>query len=137
MKTAAEILQAAGLPLSPNGESRYYAPCPSCSLRRKSNHQNSKCLGITITEKGVHWGCNHCGSKGGEFFHGKDDDPIVVTYEYTDEDGKVLSRKIRTANKNFWQQRPDSNGGWVNGTKDVRRVLYRLPELIEEIALKS
>ena len=99
MKTAAEILQAFGLPLPPNGESRYYVPCPVCSLRRKTNHQNSKCLGITITDKGVQWGCNHCGWTGGDFFNGKDHDPIVATYEYMDEGGNVLSRKVRTADE--------------------------------------
>ena len=135
MKTAAEILQAHGLPPPPDGERRYYELCPKCSSTRKSHHQKLKCLGITVTENGVHWGCNNCGWTGGGFFNGIDHDPIVATYEYMDEDGTVLSRKVRTAAKKFWQQRPDGNGGWLSGTKDVRRVLYRLPELIEAIAL--
>lgn len=50
----------------------------------------------------------------------------TVTYDYRDEHGTVLYQKIRKYPKGFYQQLPD-------GTKtlgDVRRVLYRLPELL-------
>lgn len=136
MKTVEQILQASGLPLPPDGVTRYYAPCPVCSHLRRANHQDLKCLGITITNVGVNWGCNHCRWTGGEFFNGKDADPIIATYEYTDEGGAPLSRKVRTASKKFWQQRWDGSE-WVNSTKGVRRVLYRLPELIEAIAAEQ
>lgn len=55
---------------------------------------------------------------------------IVAMYEYRDETGGPLYRVVRTLAKGFYQQRPDGNGGWVNGSKGVRRVLYRLPELL-------
>ena len=41
----------------------------------------------------------------------------------------MLYRVCRGADKSFWQQRPDGNGGWVNGLDGVRQVLYRLPEV--------
>ena len=134
IKTAREILQEAGLPPPPPGQDRYYTICPRCSHQRSTAHRKLKCLGISITAEGVKWGCNHCDWKGGGYFNGKDDDPIIATYDYTDEGGQVLFRKVRTAAKKFWQQHPDGHGGWVSGIKNIRRVLYRLPELIEAIA---
>ncbi len=51
---------------------------------------------------------------------------IVATYPYTDEHGKLLFEVIRYSPKSFAQRRPD--GTWKLG--DVRRVLYRLPEVL-------
>jgi len=59
-------------------------------------------------------------------------------YEYADENGESLFRVIRSAPiKKFRQERPDGSGGWVGGpgaTKGVRRVPYRLPELLKAVA---
>ncbi len=53
---------------------------------------------------------------------------------YRDEDGIPLIKvkKIRFADgsKEMPQFRSNGSGGWIIGTKKVRRVLYRLPELI-------
>ena len=136
MKTAREILQEAGLPPSPMGGGRYYAICPRCSDQRSPAHRKIKCVGITITAEGVQWGCNHCDFKGGQYFNGKDNDPVIATYDYTDESGRTLFRKVRTQAKKFWQQHPDGRGGWTSGIKNIRRVLYKYPELIEAIALE-
>jgi 5S rRNA maturation endonuclease (ribonuclease M5) len=54
---------------------------------------------------------------------------IVATYDYCDEKGVLLYQAVRYEPKNFKQRRPDGNGGWIWKTKDVRRVLYRLPRL--------
>jgi putative DNA primase/helicase len=64
----------------------------------------------------------------------------VATFYYRDESGTVLSRVVRmektTANgkeKTFPQQSLDENGNWRTGKgamKGVRRVLYRLPQLL-------
>jgi putative DNA primase/helicase len=132
--SAVDILRGYGLPPPRNGQQRYYTTCPKCSAGRSREHQKSKCLGITISDKGVHFGCSHCGWKGGAYYTAKDDDPIVATYDYQDEEGEVLFQKVRTKNKKFWQRRPDGRGGWLNGIKDGRRVLYRLPEIIEAMA---
>lgn len=58
---------------------------------------------------------------------------IVATYDYKDEDGKLLFQTVRYEPKNFKQRHPDGTGGWIWNLKDVRRVLYRLPQLTQEI----
>jgi hypothetical protein len=54
---------------------------------------------------------------------------IVAEYSYLDENNELLSQVVRLEPKSFRQRRPDGNGGWVYQLGDVRRVLYRLPEL--------
>lgn len=63
--------------------------------------------------------------------HGPDD--IVATYDYLDEDGQLLFQAVRKLGKRFAQRRPDSEGGWIWNLKGVRRVPYRLPQLIEAV----
>ena len=55
---------------------------------------------------------------------------IVTEYDYVDESAKLLYQVCRTENKGFFQRRPDGHGGWINNLKGVRRVLYRIPELL-------
>ena len=55
---------------------------------------------------------------------------ILATYDYRDENGKLLYQVVRHASKDFRQRRPDGNGGWHYNLNEVRRVLYRLPELL-------
>jgi Protein of unknown function (DUF3631) len=62
---------------------------------------------------------------------------LTATYDYYDEQGQLLFQVCRYEPKSFRQRRPDGNGGWVNGRgcmDGVRRVLYRLPELLEAVA---
>ncbi len=54
---------------------------------------------------------------------------IVAEYGYTDEDGNLLYEVLRYEPKGFKQRRPDGDG-WTWSTKGVRRVPYRLPELL-------
>src|SRR5437773_6177399 len=54
---------------------------------------------------------------------------IVATYDYTDENGALLFQCVRLDPKDFKQRRPDGNGGWIWNLQDVRRVLYRRPEV--------
>lgn len=62
-------------------------------------------------------------------------DPVVATYSYVDEQGQLLYQVLRTANKAFRQRRPDPDqpGKWIWRMDQVRRVLYRLPLLAEAI----
>jgi putative DNA primase/helicase len=55
---------------------------------------------------------------------------IVATYDYTDEADTVLFQAVRYFPKGFSQRRPDGKGGWIWKLGDVRRVLYRLPEIV-------
>lgn len=57
---------------------------------------------------------------------------VVAQYVYTDEIGKPLFRVVRYEPKAFSQQRMEG-GEWVNGLKDTRRVLYRLPEVVTAV----
>ena len=61
---------------------------------------------------------------------------IEATYGYTDEGGKLLFECVRYTPKDFRQRRPDpdKHGKWIWDLKGVRRVLYRLPELMRDIA---
>ena len=57
---------------------------------------------------------------------------IHATYDYRDEAGVLLFQAIRFVPKKFAQRRPDpcNSSRWVNNLNGVRRVPYRLPELI-------
>src|SRR5262249_18331596 len=57
----------------------------------------------------------------------------LAVYAYFDEEKKLLFEVCRTASKEFPQRRPDatSKTGYRWNLRDVRRVPYRLPELIE------
>jgi hypothetical protein len=51
-------------------------------------------------------------------------------YDYRDPSGALLFQVVRKTPKGFYQRRPDGNGGWINNLKGVRRIPYRLPELL-------
>jgi 5S rRNA maturation endonuclease (ribonuclease M5) len=55
---------------------------------------------------------------------------IAAKYDYCDEKGMLLYQKLRYEPKNFKQRRPNGKGGWVGNLDGVRRVLYRLPEVV-------
>lgn len=61
--------------------------------------------------------------------------PAVAIYDYRDENGELLFQVCRTANKDFRQRRPDPNsrGGWAWKLDRVRRVLYRLPQVLAAV----
>ena len=141
MRTAAEILQEYGLHPASTQPGRYYTTCPQCSAGRSRAHQRSPCLGITIDEKGVRWGCSHCGWTGPEkgAGNGKGDN-TAATYDYRDANGTLLFQKVRKLHVKpgegrFWVRRPDGRGGWIPGIgKNTARPLYRLPEVSKAIA---
>ncbi len=55
----------------------------------------------------------------------------ATTYDYTDETGKLLYQVVRLPGKKFRQRLPDGDGGWVWNLTGVRRVPYRLPEVLK------
>lgn len=59
----------------------------------------------------------------------------VAVYDYTDEAGRLLFQVCRTADKQFPQRVPDRarKSGWNWKVGDTRRVLYRLPKVIEAV----
>jgi hypothetical protein len=52
-----------------------------------------------------------------------------AVYEYRDERGALLFQVVRGPGKRFRQRQPDGLDGWTWNLANVRRVLYRLPEL--------
>jgi len=56
---------------------------------------------------------------------------IVATYPYTNEHGEILYEVCRLEPKSFRQRRPDGRGGWTWDMNGVRRVLYRLPAVLQ------
>lgn len=59
------------------------------------------------------------------------DDGVVVTYDYRDEGGRVLFQVVRKPGHRFLQRRRDgANGLWIWNLDGVRRVIYRLPEVL-------
>jgi len=59
------------------------------------------------------------------------DDGFVDIYNYVDEHGTLLFQVCRTSDKRFLQRRPGFGGEWIWKLENTRRVLFRLPELIE------
>jgi putative DNA primase/helicase len=55
---------------------------------------------------------------------------VIAAYSYRDERGEPLYEACRLDPKDFVQRRPNGKGGYEYKTKGVRKVLYRLPELI-------
>jgi putative DNA primase/helicase len=118
------------------GHGQASAQCPSHDDRNDS-------LSITANEKGVlvrcHAGCDvrdvvtALGLKMGDLFDAPREKKagwsVVAEYPYRDETGRVLYVKERRWPKDFRQYRIE-NGQKLYSLGDVRRVLYRLPELL-------
>ena len=60
---------------------------------------------------------------------------IVATYDYVDEAGEFLFQVVRYEPKAFSQRRRDGKGEWIWSLGETRRVLYRFPDIIEEVAM--
>jgi putative DNA primase/helicase len=129
MTTPAEILRSAGITTESTAPGRYYAICPSCSRERKPPHQKLECLGVTIDDRGVKWGCNHCGWKGGEFYESRGRSTFVAEYIYKQIDGTPYLKVCKTEDKAFPQFHWDVNA-WVKGKPKGPKIPYRLPELV-------
>ncbi len=54
-----------------------------------------------------------------------------AVYPYRDESGQALFEVVRFPGKQFRQRRMNGHGAYAWGIGDTRRVLYRLPELLE------
>jgi AAA domain len=61
---------------------------------------------------------------------------LEKSYRYVNEAGELLFQVVRFEPKGFRQRRPDGRNGWIWNLNGTRRVLYRLPEVIEALALE-
>ena len=55
---------------------------------------------------------------------------LTKTYDYTDENGRLLYQCCRYEPKKFNQRRPSDNGEWIWDMEGVTRVLYNLPRVL-------
>ncbi|MBF0556850.1 MAG: hypothetical protein HQK96_20235 [Nitrospirae bacterium] len=102
--------------------------CPYCGDNREHFYMNA--------ESGAH-DCKKCFEAGSLNkllnFIGlqgqKPESKVVATFDYVDEAGQLLFQVYRFDPKKFAQRRPDGRWGLGNNG-EVRRVVYRLPELI-------
>lgn len=62
--------------------------------------------------------------------------PAEVVYPYYDENGTLLFQVLRAPGKKFVQRRPDpaAKSGWTYRLGETRRVLFHLPQLLENLA---
>jgi putative DNA primase/helicase len=117
------------------GPSQWTARCPAHDDQVSS-------LSITANREGIgiycHAGCSTESvvdavglTKKDLFFDHRESRPrIVETYDYTDQNGGLLFQVVRYDPKGFRQRRPNGHGGWTWNLNGVRRVPYRLPELL-------
>ena len=70
-------------------------------------------------------------------FEQKDQPKRTIQHEYAyhDENGQLLFQCVRFLPKGFSQRRPDGKNGWIYNLQGVRRVVYRLPELLGQKAI--
>jgi hypothetical protein len=138
--TAAEL--ASRLDAAPTS-SGWQAKCPSHEDHRASLSISEAPDGKILVR--CHAGCDAqaiCTAAGirlADLFpkrNGKARFNIVATYDYRDEAGKLLFQVCRLDPKNFRQRTPDATkpGGWTWKTAGVRRVLFRLPEVLAAVA---
>jgi len=126
--------------VQPNGGGRVTAHCPA-------HADNSPSLSADQNERGIlvhcHAGCTPeaimaaLNLRTSDLFFdsntngSRQSGRIVQTFDYLDEAGTVLFQVVRFEPKDFRQRRPDGQGGWTWNLKDTRRVLYRLPSVIQ------
>lgn len=61
---------------------------------------------------------------------------IIATYPYVSEVGEILYEVVRYLPKDFRQRKPDGKGDYTWNLKDVRRVPFHLPQLIDGVRNK-
>lgn len=67
-----------------------------------------------------------------DLFEGDTKEPkLVATYDYVDERGVLLFQVCRYDPKAFKQRRPAENGEWSWHLNGARRVLFRLPAILQ------
>ncbi|MGA3268092.1 MAG: AAA family ATPase [Verrucomicrobiota bacterium] len=122
--------------------SGWQAKCPAHDDRTPSLSVSEGPDGRTLLH--CHGGCNPeavCAAVGiteADLFltkNGSEQKRIVATYPYHDASGKLLFEVVRFDPKDFRQRRPDPTAldGWTWSTKGIKKVLFRLPEILKAV----
>lgn len=127
------------------GPVQYSAKCPAHEDNRQSLSLSQDGDKVLIT---CHAGCptetvaEALGLSMADLFNGPKEPPslpkqpptVVATYDYTDESGKLLARKVRRSDKSFYWLHPDGAGSMAKGgIKDPP--LYNMPVVASSKAL--
>jgi len=116
---------------------QWLAKCPAHDDRQASLSVSQARDGVILVK--CFAGCeaerivDAVGLKMADLFPPKERQPkreIVAWYDYRDEQGTLLFQAVRFSPKSFSQRQPDGQGSWMYNLRGVRRVLYRLPELL-------
>ena len=104
---------------SPDGLRRFCS-CPPKTIRSTARITSARMLGLPARQNG----------SAGER-HGCSQDTTYITRT---SKGTLLFQVVRFVPKGFAQRRPNGSGDWTWSLGDCRRVLYRLPALIEAVS---
>ncbi|MGH3054460.1 MAG: AAA family ATPase, partial [Gaiellaceae bacterium] len=114
-------------------ETRFRCPYPD-------RHRNGDaCPSARWNRTKAVWRCDVCGAGGGYVSLaralGIEMEPesrgkVIATYDYRDESDTLLYQVERLEPKRFRQRRPDGKRDWIYKLDGVRRVPYRLPDLL-------
>ena len=128
-----QILEGLDVVRGPDARGEYTAWCPfhpdgKGKLPHKAN--------LNVSKRG--FTCHACGEKGSlrvlaeklGIAAGSEVTEPTHVYDYRDEQGILLFQVVRWPGKRFSQRRPDGKDGWIWNLNGIRRVLYRLPEII-------
>jgi len=128
--------------VKPTGRDQWSANCPAHEDRNPSlsvRQSGGKILAHCFRGCSVNAVVEAMGLKLGDLFPdeaagktaGRE---IVATYDYVDAKGRLVYQVVRFEPKKFAQRRPDGLGGWEWKLRNVKRVLYRLPQVMEAVA---
>ena len=138
----AEFLRSRGISLIRSGENFVTNACP-IGPHSKRGHRPVMIYPKTqswsyhdhkVGGSVIDWVMSEKGISVGEAMRelgGGANEKFVCAYDYTDEREKLLFQVCRLNPKNFKARRGPDDPKWERGIKGVRRVLYRLPEVIE------
>ena len=128
MDLVLERLHERGCTVTGAANDQLSAQCPAHDDRRASLSVSQADDGKVLIK--CHAGCRPEDIVGALGLQMQDLFSHEIVYRYEDETGNLLSEVVRYPGKKFRQRRPTKKGyQWSLG--DVRRVLYRLPQLLE------
>lgn len=128
-----EILARLRVVRGPDARGEHTCWCPfHPDGQGKPPHQPN----LRVSERG--YCCHACGEKGSlkhlaerlDVSTGVGAGSPEAAYDYLDEHNNLLYQVCRFPGKQFRQRRPGRSGGWEWNLDGVRRVLYRLPQLL-------
>ncbi|MCX6886968.1 MAG: toprim domain-containing protein [Verrucomicrobia bacterium] len=123
-----------------SGPDSWMARCPSHedgSASLSIKHTTEKTLLHCFAGCPTDAVCGALGIKIGDLFTKPPTAPaprrLVAAYDYVDEAGALLYQVVRFDPKDFRQRKPDGKNGWDWKIGDTRRVLFRLPDVVNAI----